>query len=286
VKEGDAGVLRAISFSLAGHAALVLALLLLAATRPPLRIAEVVRPVRLVASIEAPAARPAPRPARVAEPPQARVPAPEPAARPAAPEPPAPGKAEPARPVAVPKIVIPTAGAQPAPAPPRPAPEAKARPNLRERLEQRLAAVVPAESRPAEAPQPKLAALPPAEAPAAPRLPAPAGAPPSQALPPGPVVALGTFPYAWYLAMLKEKVYAQWSPPSEFYLGRRAATALVALRIDRAGNLSHVSLRESSGYARFDQSALGAVQALRSAPGLPQQYPEDALDVIIRFQNE
>jgi TonB family protein len=106
------------------------------------------------------------------------------------------------------------------------------------------------------------------------------------AQPPGTVHPIGDFPHAWYLALLRERVFALWSPPSEPFLGGRAAVALVAFRIDRAGRVDRLTLKERSGHARFDRSALAAVQALGQAPALPDQYPEEALDVVIRFQNE
>ncbi|HEY5998506.1 MAG TPA: hypothetical protein VI078_04295, partial [bacterium] len=63
----DAAVHRDLSFSLAGHLALLLALLAVSATRHPVRIPEVVRPVRLVTSLEPPRpAGSAPRPGRPA----------------------------------------------------------------------------------------------------------------------------------------------------------------------------------------------------------------------------
>jgi TonB family protein len=205
------------------------------------------------------------------------LPAREPAPRPAK-----AASETPRTPIAVPKIVVP--GAVPTPEPTAPP---KGRTDLRERLERRLAALAPGESSPAPAAEPRIAALPAIAAGEPPRVrPVASPAADVRALPPGPVVALADFPYAWYLAVLKEKVYAEWSPPSEFYLGRRSAQALVGFRIDRTGRTSNVQLKEGSGYGRFDQSALAAVLGLRSVPVLPPHYPEDTLDVVIRFQNE
>ena len=48
--------------------------------------------------------------------------------------------------------------------------------------------------------------------------------------------------------------------------------ALVSFRIDRAGRIGRLTLKEGSGSARFDQSALAAVQGLGRAPALPEQY--------------
>jgi TonB family protein len=100
------------------------------------------------------------------------------------------------------------------------------------------------------------------------------------------VQSVGFFPHAWYLAVLKERVFSRWAPPSEFYVGASGVAALVSFRIDRAGRISRVAVRESSGHARFDRSALAAIQGLAQLPALPEQYAEETLDVVIRFQNE
>jgi len=284
---------RAFTLSLAGHAALIFSFLLLSATRQPLRIIEPVRPIRLVTYIEPPAA-PVSRPSRAAEataPPQPRVPAVpvERAERLAAPRvtpAPAPPRADrtpPPAAVAVPKIVLPGRDPAPAarPAAPRPAAEA----GLGDRISRGLAAASRNETPPAEAPAPKLTALAlPPEAPAA--RPAGPAFPVSTAQPPGTVVPIGDFPFAWYLALLRERVFSLWSPPSEPFLGGRAPVTLVAFRIDRVGRVDRLTLKEGSGHTRFDRSALAAVKALGQAPPLPDQYPEAALDVVIRFQNE
>ena len=55
---------------------------------------------------------------------------------------------------------------------------------------------------------------------------------------------------------------------------------------DNIVNVGGVTLKESSGSARFDKSALAAVQGLGRVPALPEQYAEETLDVVIRFQNE
>ncbi|HEY5999750.1 MAG TPA: energy transducer TonB, partial [bacterium] len=103
--------------------------------------------------------------------------------------------------------------------------------------------------------------------------------------PAGSVQPVGFFPHAWYLAVLKERIFARWAPPSEFF-GAGVVAALVSFRIDRAGRISGVAVKESSGHARFDRSALAAIQGLGQVPPLPEQYAEETLDVVIRFQNE
>jgi protein TonB len=272
---------RSVSLSLAAHAAFILAFLLLSATRQPLVVPQAARPVRLVTYLE-PAAAPRPRAAVVSEPQETRaapariaprvVPPTAAAARP-------PAAAPPAATVAVPRVVIPV----PASAPP--ATRAEVRPTLSERLARRLAASAPAVSRQDETAAPRFASLPRPE-PVAPAPGAEPAVPETPAQPPGTIAPVGYFPHAWYLSVLKERIFARWSPPSDFFQSRRPPAALVSFRIDRAGKLDGVTLKEGSGSARFDQSALAAVKGLGQVPPLPEQYREETLDVVIRFQNE
>jgi protein TonB len=277
---------RALSWSLAAHAAFIISFLLLSATRQPLTIPQIARPVRLVTYLEpraAPrqsslvpadttAARAAPVPVepRVLKPPAASIPAPT--------------ASLPSAPVAAPRVVIPVREKAPT-APRAPTPPAEARSGLSERLTRRLTSAAPAEIRPAEIAPPRIASLPPVEMTAA----APS---PDRAVPGAPsttqeaIAPVGYFPHAWYLAVLKEKVFARWSPPSEYFQTSRPPAALVSFRIDRGGGIGNVTLKESSGSARFDKSALAAVQGLGRVPALPEQYAEEKLDVVIRFTNE
>ncbi len=270
---------RALSWSLAAHAAFIISFLLLSATRQPLTIPQIARPVRLVTYLE-PAAVPRPRAAAPVNPgiPRAAPPATEIRAEesPAAP-------AAAAAPVAVPRVVIPVR--EPAAPPPRSAtPPAETRPALSERLARRLASAAPAESRRTEIAPPPVANLPvpePVAVAPSPDRPAP-GAP---AATPATISPVGYFPHTWYLAVLKEKIFARWSPPSEFFHSGRPPAALVSFHIDRAGRISDIALKESSGSARFDKSALAALQGLGQVAPLPEQYAEESLDVVIRFQN-
>jgi TonB family protein len=258
---------------------------LLSATRQPLTIPQIARPVRLVTYLE-PAAAPRPRataPVAVEAARAAAVPVAPRAVPPPAASIPAPAAA-PVASVAVPRVVTPVRGLEP-PAARAPVPPSEARPALSERLERRLASAAPAESRPAEIAAPRITTLPPAE-------PVAAAPNPDRAVPGNPatpqeaIVPVGYFPHAWYLAVLKEKIFARWTPPSEYFRSSRPPAALVSFRIDRAGGIGGITLKEGSGSARFDASALAAVQGLGKVSALPEQYREETLDVVIRFQNQ
>lgn len=262
-------MLRAFSFSLAGHTALLLAMLGLSALGPPVRVMEIARPVRLV--MDLPALPPPARPARIPEPAPARPRvAPPPRAREAARPAPAP--------LVIPKVLEPV---RDAPAPkPAPAPAPSKLPDLRDRLERRIAeppvtAPEPALPRIASLPDPEREAAPP---PRAAPVPTPAAA--------GPVVPLMNFPFAGYIGVLQKRVLDRWNVPGEFFLDATGIEALVAFRVDRAGRVSRVELRRSSGYERFDRSAVATVAGLASVAPLPAEYREDHLDVVITFRNE
>ena len=154
-----------------------------------------------------------------------------------------------------------------------PAPPAEARPALSERLARRLASAAPAESRPAEIAPPQIASLPPPEAAAAAPRPRPGRPGDSVGARRGAVAPVGYFPHAWYLAVLKEKIFARWSPPSEYFQSSRPPVALVSFRIDRAGGIGGVTLKEGSGSARFDKSALAAVQGLGTVSRASRTVP-------------
>ena len=259
--------------------------LLLSATRQPLTIPQAARPVRLVTYLE-PAAAPRQRAAAPVSPETARA-VPVPAAQPAPPTPAAPVPAAAAPPASAAessRVVIPVPEKAPN-ASRTPAAPADARSALSERLARRLASTAPAQSRPAEIAAPQIASLPPLERVAT--EPSPECAPPgTAAAPPGAIMPVGYFPHAWYLAVLKEKIFARWSPPSEYFQSSTPPTALVAFRIDRSGGIGSIILKEGSGSARFDRSALAAVQSLGQVSALPEQYGEESLDVVIRFQNQ
>ena len=274
---------RALSWSFAAHAGFIVLFLLLSATRQPLLIPQVARPVRLVTYLE-PAAAPRQRAAAPVNAEAARA-VPVPSGQ-RVPQPPPPVAAIPTptpASAAVSRVVIPVREREPAAT--RKAPPVESRPALSERLARGLASAAPAQSRPVEIATPQIASLPPQELVAIAPNPDTA-VPGTPATPPGAVTSVGYFPHAWYLALLKKNVFDRWQPPPDLFKSSRPPTALVSFRIDRAGRIGSIVLKEGSGSARFDKSALAAVQGLGQVSALPEQYAEETLDVIIRFQNQ
>ena len=167
-----------------------------------------------------------------------------------------------------------------------PAPPAEARPALSERLARRLASAAPAESRPAEIASPQIASLPPAE-------PAAAAPAPDRAVPGTPAddaggrsCLSGTSPTPGTSRCSRRTSSPAGRPRASFSRSGRPPAALVSFRIDRAGRIGGIALKESSGSARFDKSALAAVQGLGQVSRASRTIREESLDVVIRFQNQ
>ena len=159
---------------------------------------------------------------------------------------------------------------------PRTAPSSS--PSLKEKLSSRLSTIdsTPAPTPGIEVPDlemPEIAAVP---KPA--KLPSPTAS--SRDL-----VPLSNFPYSWYIAVVKDRVYSRWNPPSTFVLGGRKSGAVATFRIMKNGQVLQISLKESSGHRLFDQSAMAALTTLKGLPPLPADFKEDHLDVVMRFQN-
>lgn len=126
--------------------------------------------------------------------------------------------------------------------------------------------------------QPSMRAPGPA-APAAPGSGAAAGTGPSDGL--GSVSAdMPDFPYPWYLTLLRQKIWEQWSarmPPGTL-------ECLVQFSILRDGAITDVRVEETSGDAAFDYAALGAVRGAVPLPPLPPAFKERFLKVHIQFK--
>jgi TonB family protein len=108
----------------------------------------------------------------------------------------------------------------------------------------------------------------------------------AQLSPSNQVGTLSDFPFAWYVALVKDKVFARWRPPSSFAIGGRQLTAIAAFRIERSGRLDGVRVTDGSGHRLYDQSVMAALTGLGSLPPLPEKYKEDYLDVVIRFNSQ
>lgn len=103
----------------------------------------------------------------------------------------------------------------------------------------------------------------------------------------GPAVS-GTdvdFPFAWYLNRVEGIIARQWQPRQLGFRESTSRNCVVHFMIDRAGQVSQVTLVRSSGVTLFDREALRAVRSGRLPP-LPPRFPHRALGVTFIFNLE
>jgi protein TonB len=205
-----------------------------------------------------------PSEAPVRETPRPPAPAPELPARSAAlPDPPARASAP-----ALPDRALPERTLPDRPLPPRP----------------------PTASRPGDKELPAVASTTPSPAP-----PAPAPATTARSEPAPPPAPLGRasgsaqgsgamtlnvtdFPFAWYLAAVQRKITERWEDRAQ--PGRQPVVTFV---IGRDGQVSSVTLKDSSGNAYYDRAAIRAIAEAAPFPQLPSEFPGSELRIHLGF---
>lgn len=170
-----------------------------------------------------------------------------------------------------------------APAPPAPEPPPAEEDGVRIEREKR---------RPPPKPKPEPKREPPREE--APRETPPAPAASSLALPSAAVGAAGLrgdlgvdatdFAFAYYLALVRDRIAAHWGPPAGLATGGRVVRSVVRFRIGRDGRVTAVSLEQGSGLDPFDRSAVRAVMLSDPLPPLPAGYAGRDLGVHFGFE--
>jgi TonB family protein len=90
------------------------------------------------------------------------------------------------------------------------------------------------------------------------------------------------FPFAWYLNVLRTRITDSWDPPGESLLAGRSNRVLVAFRVYRDGRVSDIRV-EGSRTPGLDASARRAVERAQPFPPLPDAYPDESLEVSVRF---
>jgi len=105
--------------------------------------------------------------------------------------------------------------------------------------------------------------------------------------PSGPVtVEAEDFPFAYYLALIENRVGGVWAPPRGLVSGGKIPAATVRFEILRNGRIRNPHVTVSSGISFFDTSALRAVQESDPFPPLPEGFPGERLGVNFVFQYE
>ncbi len=90
------------------------------------------------------------------------------------------------------------------------------------------------------------------------------------------------FHYMWYGRIIKRRVSDGWYPPYVARMGLTGRT-VITFRIKHDGQLTEITLRESSGNRSLDQAALNAIKSVGSLPALPEDYPRPSLGVTFSF---
>jgi TonB family protein len=232
----------------------------------------IVNLVPAVAAVGTPQGRPA-------QPPRAEEPPPRPARRAELPEREAPKAAPPAPPPDLPART-PSAPDLPARAPSSlpdrtPVPRPPAAPRVGDKELPPMASAAPPTPAPTTpAPAPALSPAPRAETP-----------PPALGQRSGSVQGSGAltlnvsdFPFAWYLAAIHRKVTERWE--GRALQGRQP---VITFEIGRDGQVSSVSIKDSSGNPHYDRTAMRAIAEAAPFPRLPDEFPGSVLRVHMGF---
>lgn len=91
------------------------------------------------------------------------------------------------------------------------------------------------------------------------------------------------FPYIYYLRVLKNKIYENWSPPVVEDATEKLQDVVIQFKILKNGEIVDSRIEKSSGIGFFDQSALRAVILASPLPPLPEEFEEEFLGVHLGF---
>jgi len=95
----------------------------------------------------------------------------------------------------------------------------------------------------------------------------------------GTTLDVGDFCCPAYLAMMNEKILANWNQQAEV-----PGDVVVKVTIQRDGRLTDTSVERSSGYSALDLSARRAVEGTRRLTPLPAEYSNPTLIVHLTFR--
>ncbi len=116
---------------------------------------------------------------------------------------------------------------------------------------------------------------------------------PSKAVPAAESSAVGSsglkidtkdFPFAYYLAIMQNRIQRNWQPPYQTAATSDKLTAIIRFQVLRNGNIINVKIEQSSNRYLFDQAAQRAVYSADPLPPLPDDFLGELLSVIIEFE--
>lgn len=96
-------------------------------------------------------------------------------------------------------------------------------------------------------------------------------------------VGRGNFPHAYYLALVKNKLQANYAVPVHPGGNVDVLAVRIIFRLSREGSLSGVAVDIPSPYPPLDDAALRAVYRSAPFPGLPPAFTGDTLELAVTF---
>lgn len=84
-----------------------------------------------------------------------------------------------------------------------------------------------------------------------------------------------------YMSEVRSKIFNTWNPPNVLEEGH----AGIVFKLDNNGNVLSAYIKESSGNALYDQSALNSVQKASPYPCFPQNASRDTITVMYSFDS-
>ncbi len=87
-----------------------------------------------------------------------------------------------------------------------------------------------------------------------------------------------------FMRRFRDNIYGVWNYPSSAVKRQQEGTCLVRVTVDRQGNVTDVTLLESSGYKVLDNEVLRAVREGATYGPLPRAYPNEDLKIMAFFQ--
>lgn len=90
------------------------------------------------------------------------------------------------------------------------------------------------------------------------------------------------FPFSWYLALVRQKMYEAWDQPSE--LAGAGLVTVVSIRVQRDGSITGRELVRSSGNTVVDDSVMKAVRSVSRLKELPAGFGGAYKDITIEFE--
>ncbi len=86
-----------------------------------------------------------------------------------------------------------------------------------------------------------------------------------------------------YYNLIWQQIRNAWVLPEEVLRGKKDLETIIAIRIDRDGQIVDIQFEKKSGNPYLDESAFRAIKKANPLPPLPQSFEEDKFDVGVRF---